>query len=479
MTASIDQELLQMGKGLVNQLSILLRTAQIHDPSNVAFEQPFELFQKQLQGLQRRCDDVSLRLERDSLYIGDAKLKMDIDTYANFTHVAVTLKNHHTGLVMFHGSLKADELVKFVCLLAADHKGEWVFAEFEQQLKRAGVVNIRIEEYRKDEERELLEEVTKDRKGMAKQAYAKAFAAVAEVMNSVKVGQTLHLYRARRVVQSMVDQLLQDEAALVGLTTLRCHDEYTHNHTVNVCILAMVLGQRLGYDRHMLSDLGMAALFHDLGKASISHDLLNKPTDFTEDDWRIVRRHPILGVKTIIKLKGPTESAIKISFGAFEHHLNYDLSGYPKLPRPWEMTLIGRVIGVADCYDALTSSRVYNRVPYSPEKALKFMLAKSGKAFDPLLLKVFVNCLGIYPVGTVILMDTGEIGVVMKVNANLDKADRPVMKIIVDVHGHAVDGDIVELEEQGPGDKTGRYLRNVVKTIDPQSYGLDVSQYFL
>jgi HD-GYP domain-containing protein (c-di-GMP phosphodiesterase class II) len=296
-------------------------------------------------------------------------------------------------------------------------------------------------------------------------------------MNNVKVGQTIHLHRARRVVQSMVDQLLQDEAALVGLTTLRCHDEYTHNHTVNVCILAMVLGQRLGYHRNLLSDLGMAALFHDLGKASISHDLLNKPTDFTEDDWKIVRRHPILGVKTIIKLKGPTESAIKISFGAFEHHLNYDLSGYPRLPGPWDLTLFGRVIGVADCYDALTSSRVYNRVPYSPEKALKFMLAKSGKAFDPLLLKVFVNCLGIYPVGTVLLLDTGEVGVVVKANSNLDKADRPTAKIIADAHGHAVDGDLFELDEQE--EKSGRYLRSIVKTIDPTAYGLDVSRYFI
>jgi hypothetical protein len=135
------------------------------------------------------------------------------------------------------------------------------------------------------------------------------------------------------------------------------------------------------------------------------------------------------------------------------------------------------VIGVADCYDALTSSRVYNRVPYSPEKALKFMLAKSGKAFDPLLLKVFVNCLGIYPVGTVLLLDTGEVGVVVKANSNLDKADRPTAKIIADAHGHAVDGDLFELDEQE--EKSGRYLRSIVKTIDPMAYGLDVSRYFI
>jgi HD-GYP domain-containing protein (c-di-GMP phosphodiesterase class II) len=478
MTVGVDQELLQLGKALVNQFSILLRTAHIHDVRNVAFEQPFEQFQRTLSGLQQQLGDVSLRVDRDALFIGEIKLKMDIDTYANFTHVMEELKKNQVGMIIFQQSLKADELVKFISLFAMQTaKGEWAYAEFEQQLKRAGVLTIGIEEFRKDEERESLAEASKDRKEMAKRAYAKAFAAVTDVMDNVKVGQTLHLYRARRVVQSMVDQLLQDEAALVGLTTLRCHDEYTHNHTVNVCILSMVLAQRLGYDRNLLSDLGMAALFHDLGKASISHDLLNKPTDFTEEDWKIVRRHPILGVKTIIKLKGPTESAIRISFGSFEHHLNYDLSGYPRLPRSWDMTFFGRVIGIADCYDALTSSRVYNRVPYSPEKALKFMLAKSGRAFDPLLMKVFVNSIGIFPVGTVVLLDTNELGVVVKVSGNIDKADRPTVKVIADVHGNAVDGDLVDLDEQDV--KTGRYRNSIAKTIDPAAYGVDVSRYFI
>ena len=478
MSVGVDQELLQLGKGLVNQFSILLRTAQIHNVKNIAFEQVFEQFQRTLSNLQHQLGDLSLRVERDALFIGEMKLKMDIDTYANFTHVMEDLKSHQIGTIIFQESVKADELVKFIHLFATQTaKGDWVFAEFEQQLKRAGVLNVGIEELQKDEERESLEEMTKDRKEMAKRAYAKAFAAVAEVMDNVKVGQNLHLYRARRVVQSMVDQLLQDEAALVGLTTLRCHDEYTHNHTVNVCILSMVLAQRLGYDRNLLSDLGMAALFHDLGKASISHDLLNKPTDFTEEDWKIVRRHPILGVKTIIKIKGPTESAIRISFGSFEHHLNYDLTGYPRLPRSWDMTLFGRVIGIADCYDALTSARVYNRVPYSPEKALKFMLAKSGRAFDPLLMKVFVNSIGIFPVGTVVLLDSNELGVVVKVSGNIDKADRPTVKVIADERGNAVDGDLIDLDEQD--EKTGQYRHSIAKTIDPLAYGLDVSRYFI
>ena len=478
MMTAIDQELVLMGKGFVNQLSILLRTTQIHDANNVAFEQPFELFLKSLYSVLKRTGDLALKVERDSLFIGEAKLKMDIETYANFTHVMGEMKGHQVGIIIFHESVKANELIKFLYFLAAQPaKGEWVFPEFEQQLKNAGVVGVSIEEYKKDEDRDSLEEVTKDRKEMAKRAYVKAFAAAAEVMNSVKIGQTLNLSRSRRVVQSMIDQLLQDEAALMGLTTLRCFDEYTHNHTVNVCILSMVLGQRLGYERNMLSDLGMAALFHDLGKASISHDVLNKPSEFTEEDWRIIRRHPILGVKAIVKLKGPSESAIKMSYGAFEHHLNYDLSGYPKLPRSWDLTLFGRVIGIADCYDALTSSRVYNRVPYAPEKALKFMLAKSGKAFDPLIMKIFVNSIGIFPIGTVVLLDSGDLAIIMKVNSDLDNADRPTVKIIADASGNAVDGDLVELEEQD--EKTGEYERSIVKTIDPSSYGVDISQYFL
>ena len=223
--------------------------------------------------------------------------------------------------------------------------------------------------------------------------------------------------------------------------------------------------------------MGIAALFHDMGKADIPLEILNKPTDFNEEEWRLMRRHPIQGVKFLLRLKGINEMTIRMVSGVFEHHLNYDLSGYPKLENKWELSLLGRIISIVDCYDALTSSRVYNRIPYPPDKALKFMLSKSGKAFDPILMKLFVNCIGIFPIGTVVLLNTSELAVVIETPPNPEKADRPRVKIITNPAGDEVEGEMIDLSDLNG--KKEEFKRSIIKTVDPTKYKINVSRYFI
>jgi HD-GYP domain-containing protein (c-di-GMP phosphodiesterase class II) len=106
---------------------------------------------------------------------------------------------------------------------------------------------------------------------------------------------TIGFKQAKRAIQSIVDLMMNDEASLLGLTTLRCHDQYTHNHSVNVSLLSMALGNRAGYPKVELADLGLAALFHDLGKATIPMEVLNKPGEFTDEEWAMMRNHPTEG----------------------------------------------------------------------------------------------------------------------------------------------------------------------------------------
>jgi HD-GYP domain-containing protein (c-di-GMP phosphodiesterase class II) len=472
---NFDEDVVRLGKALVNQFHILLKTRRLHDSGNVAWDQPIENFMKTIQELVQLKQELPLRLGGDYLFLGDLKLKMDIEGFTSFISVIDEMKKREVGSILFKRTTNSLEIKRFVYLFTAlDTLTKFPFTTLLKQMENAGVTGIELEELEK--QKEDFKEALEDTKELAKSTYFKAISAVNEVMENAKLGQAVSIKKAKRVVQSMVDLLLQEESTLLGLTTLRCHDEYTHNHSVNVCILALSLGQRLGFPKSKLSELGMAALFHDIGKAFIPIEILNKPTDFTEDEWRIMRKHPILGVKMLIKLKGLNELTIRMMTGAFEHHLNYDKSGYPRLVTPWYLTLSGRVISISDCYDALTSSRVYNRVPYPPDKALKFMLTKSGKAFDPILLKIFVNAIGIYPIGTLILLDTNELAVVMQTNPNLDKGDRPKVKPITDKAGNELDGDIVDLTET---DSNGQFLKSISKTVDPAKYQIDVSRYFL
>jgi HD-GYP domain-containing protein (c-di-GMP phosphodiesterase class II) len=229
-------------------------------------------------------------------------------------------------------------------------------------------------------------------KAKSKSAYGHAGTAVGNLTQAVRDGGTVNFKQAKRAIQNIVDLMMQDESALLGLTTLRCHDQYTHNHSVNVALLSMALGNRAGYPKVELADLGLAALFHDMGKATIPLEVLNKPGEFTEEEWAAMRNHPTEGVLSMAQLRGITNLPARMAAASFEHHMNLDYSGYPKLKAPWKLSLTGRILTIADCYDAMTSSRVYRREPMSPSKVLNVMFKKSGTSFDATLLKLFVNC---------------------------------------------------------------------------------------
>jgi HD-GYP domain-containing protein (c-di-GMP phosphodiesterase class II) len=162
---------------------------------------------------------------------------------------------------------------------------------------------------------------------------------------------------------------------------------------------------------------------------------------------------------------------------AFEHHMNYDFSGYPKLALPWTQSLSSRIVTIADCYDAMTSSRVYRREPMSPSKVLNMMFSKSGQAFDALLLKLFVNCVGIIPIGSLVMLQTNELAVVLKPATDKVNAERPFVKVITDPQGNSVDnGREIDLTEK---DEVGDYCHNIIRLIDNTEYKFDTSRYFV
>jgi HD-GYP domain-containing protein (c-di-GMP phosphodiesterase class II) len=258
------------------------------------------------------------------------------------------------------------------------------------------------------------------------------------------------------------------------MTAIKEYDEYTYHHSVNVSILSIALGQRLGLNKKILTELGLVALFHDMGKIDIPSELLNKATNFTEDEWILIRRHPIWGVKAILKIRGVDMTSARSSIVAFEHHLNYDLSGYPRVRKYGELDFFSRIVSLADQYDAMTSSRVYSRIPLSPDKALSIMMERAGSQLDPLLFKFFINMVGVFPIGTLVMLDTRELGLVYE--SNVVFADRPRVLIIIDNAGVRVSGPVVNLTEK---DETGRYFRSIIKTLDPNKYKINLAEYLL
>ncbi|HHD64226.1 MAG TPA: HD domain-containing protein [Desulfobulbaceae bacterium] len=222
----------------------------------------------------------------------------------------------------------------------------------------------------------------------------------------VGIGKAVHL------VQNMVDLIMDDDNVLLGLSTIRDYDDYTFTHSVNVAILSVCLGNRIGLSRPLLSRLGLSGLFHDLGKIDVPKEILNKPGRLEDDEFAELQKHSLNSVRRIIRLRASYDKKANILLPPFEHHLKYDLSGYPKTPRKKPLSLLGRIVSIADVYDAITSQRIYRSRFLSPDQALGLILKGSGTDFDPILVKVFINMLGVYPLGTVLKFDDGEMGIV-------------------------------------------------------------------
>jgi HD-GYP domain-containing protein (c-di-GMP phosphodiesterase class II) len=314
-------------------------------------------------------------------------------------------------------------------------------------------------------------------KATAKSRYANAASAVGTLVQDSREKGTIGFKQAKRAIQSIVDLMMNDEASLLGLTTLRCHDQYTHNHSVNVALLSMALGNRAGYPKVELADLGLAALFHDLGKATIPMEVLNKPGEFTEEEWGMMRNHPTEGALSLAKMRGITNLPGRMASASFEHHMNLDFSGYPKLNVSWKLSMTGRILMIADCYDAMTSSRVYRREPMSPSKVLGFMFGKAGKSFDPILMKLFMTCVGIIPIGSLVLLDSNELAVVLKPASDAAEAEYPFVKVITTPQGQAIEnGRELDLREKN---ENGEYRHYIIRLIDNTEHKIDTSRYFV
>ena len=279
--------------------------------------------------------------------------------------------------------------------------------------------------------------------------------------------------RLKRVAQKAVYLILEDESYLLGLASIKNYDEYTFNHSVNVTIYALAIGNRLGFTKNTLKELSLAALLHDIGKSKISKEILNKPGTLTDEEWKVMKTHPLKGVEIVLDLKHMGEIDPKIVFGIFEHHHKDNLLGYPELILKKERNFFGQIIQIADVYDALVTPRVYKKA-YTPEQALAIMVKDKGSHFDSILLKIFIGLVGIYPVGSLVLLNTQDLGVVYK--SNPQSPDRPRIILLARDEAGYPKKEMVDLTET---DEKGQYKKSIVKILDPLKYHIDIGKYFI
>lgn len=223
----------------------------------------------------------------------------------------------------------------------------------------------------------------------------------------------------------IVDEILSTKDIIINMVDLKIYDYYTYFHSVNVAILALIVGNALKFQKKQLIQLGMAAMLHDIGKKFTPIEILTKPALLTHEEFETIKEHPSNGYHFIKKFF-PTISAITY-VGILQHHERFDGSGYPAGIQGNDISIFGRILAVCDVYDALVSDRPYHKA-HLPSEALEFLQGGSGTMFDPNVVLAFCNKVAAYPLGTAVILSNGEVGIVVE---NYEEFNtRPKIKVI-------------------------------------------------
>lgn len=468
-------EIQEDGRKVLTALYVGLRSLKLYPLENAAVQQALKDLNDLITRLVKEEGFLELRVVGDFFFLNETRLRLDLSNYSTFGSFARSLSDHGVGSIEVHAGIEEGEWAPFLSLLLRKPAEDDPFSGFMNQMAGAPILHIELLPESEVQEPAMQEE---EALHAAKRTYAQSVKVAKDALTDMRMGKAVNVRKVKRAVQGIVDQVLANESSMVTMTTLRDYDEYTFTHSVNVSIFSVIIGQRLKLTKLQLYDLGMGALFHDLGKSRIDFDIINKPGGLTDEEWAELQQHPTEGLLALFHFHGFQEVPYRQMLIAYEHHMKMDLTGYPKNRRDRTPTLFSRIVAVADAFDAGTSVRSYQYEPWPPDAVLKEMRDNPKRGFDPVLVKALINATGVYPIGTLVILDTMEMAVVCGVNKDLDHLHQPTVKVISDELGMPVtDQRIIDLSQGDP--ETGRPVRAIIKTADPQKYGIQVSDYLI
>lgn len=382
---TIENKVSQYGKSFIIDLSILIRAAGIYDSMNETIISMAQRLLDELEIFIEESGEITIKIIEGSFYIEGIRIKARVSDIEIFTSLAREFKKRSIGTFDFKAPVKIEDLIQLAYAIKEGVESSEIQTALEKNLTKGITIGGPVF-LQKEEKIDL-----KDSYAVARRAYLKSLLSVRELYTFLKAGKRVKLKKIKRALQLIVDSILTDENYLIGFITGRNVDDYSYFHPVHVSILSVLLGKEVGFDRQFLRTLAITALFHDIGKIEIPSSILNKKTDFTPKEQELIKRHPVDGINIILKSFGLSEPQILSMLVSYEHHMMFDLSGYPKDSDKRRLSLFSRIVSIADDYDSLVSGKVYERRKLSKQDALKLMIEGSGTLYDPLLMKAFVG----------------------------------------------------------------------------------------
>lgn len=455
----MEINLYKSGKNLVFLFYTLVKAVQVYDFNNEVVQNAAQKLIDYINSLLGTISCIELFRYRDYLFFNKQRLKYEIYGYASLQSIENKLKKLKIKSLTFLPGINRDEVIKFASILKEE--GDLFLERYA--LEKFNHIHLEFETG--DEEiPELLQDEER-----TKRRYFKALKVTKNLMNNLWTNQPIDERSFKRVVYGLVDSLFQDEFSLLALTAIKNFDEYTYNHSLNVGILSMGLGQRIGISKKNLAKLGTAAILHDIGKVEIPKELIYKREKLANEEWDTLKQHSTYGVREVLKTKGLDETGMISMIVSFQHHWNYDGTGYPHREKNQKPILFSKIVRICDAYDAMTTARPYQPIPCLPHLALRALWVRKNTDFDPILVKVLIQLLGLYPVGSCLELSSGEVGLVMRQNPGY--LDLPIMKIVIDKEAKKTDGKTIDLSEE-------RDLK-ILRPMYPQQYGINPATYFV
>jgi putative nucleotidyltransferase with HDIG domain len=438
---------------LVRRFAAALRAAELYAPQHPLVQRSVTALTAVLTTYLTEAPTVVVGLIGDDVVVNETRLGKGSASLTGFVR---GLRDREIEKITFHRGITADEVRSFLSEVA-DRRARTPLIDrlATRGVRRAVIGKLSVED------------TPQDAIGIeaARRVYLTAVSSAESLWQQAKAGDKPDPENARKIIDSLANIVTQDRTSLMALTALKKYDNYTFTHMVNVAALSMAQARALNLDGPLLREFGFAALMHDIGKVNTPLEVLNKPGKLTDEEFKIMKRHVVDGAHI---LRRTPEMPALAPVVAFEHHLRQDLSGYPQNIGHRKLNLCTQIVSIADVFDALRSNRPY-REGLATARIRSIMGEQGNPAFNQTLLRRFVNLMGLFPVGTIVRLNTEEIGVVTAEHP--EDPFRPQVKILFEAGGARLESEL--LVNTWERDSRGAFPKAVVESVDPDAIEVD------
>jgi putative nucleotidyltransferase with HDIG domain len=438
---------------LVRRLAAALRAAELYAAQHPLVQRSVQALAAAVGSHLVDAPNVVVGFIGDDVVVNDTRLGKGSASLTGFVR---GLRDREIEKITFHRGVTADEIQTFLIELAAKRAR----SPLPDRLTSKGVRRIVVGKL-------AVEDAGTDEVGIeaARRVYSTAVTSAESLWDQAKAGDKPDPETARKIIDSLANIVNQDRTSLMALTALKKYDNYTFTHMVNVAALSMAQARALNLEGPLLREFGFAALMHDIGKVNTPLEVLNKPGKLDADEFKLMKQHVVDGAHI---LRRTPEMPALAPIVAFEHHLKQDLSGYPEKIGHRKLNLCTMIVSIADVFDALRSNRPY-REGLATSRIKSIMGEQGNPQFNQPLLRRFVNLMGLFPIGTIVRLNTEEVGVVTAEHP--EDPFRPQVKILFDSGGSKIESPV--LANTWERDSRGTFPRAVVESVDPDSIDLD------